>query len=91
MTTFSLIYLVPELRHQIRAVRFFVRRLSKIESSKRRDQLAREYGFADFETTKNYLQKLSIDLSEARHSETQKIKRCKRNLSFLKRELRHVV
>jgi hypothetical protein len=88
--TICLIYLFPKLRHQVRAVRFFVRRLSRIQSSQRRDQLAREYGFADFETTKNYLQKLCIDRTKARRAETKKIKICKRNLSFLKRELRYV-
>lgn len=80
----------PILNQQARALRILTRRLAKLPSQKRRDEIARQYGFADFDTTAKYLQKLRADLAKARRAEARKITACKRNLSFLKSELRDV-
>lgn len=79
----------PIEEQRLRALRIFIRRLSKLPIE-RRDQISRDFGLAGYQPAVNYLNALSSQLSIARREARLKTKKGELILASLKRELRHV-
>jgi hypothetical protein len=76
-------------RQRLRAMRIFIRRVSKMPAE-RRDQIAREFGLAGFEPVVFYFNKLKSELASANREAARVARRGEKNILILRNELRDV-
>jgi hypothetical protein len=79
----------PNERQRLRALRIFIRRVSKLPVE-RRDQVTREFGLAGYEPVILYFKKLKSDLANARREDARMARRGEKNILNLRSELRDV-